>query len=443
MSELFRFSFDDSGIRKSLDAHSADIKRHEELIEELQKMIRDRPTFADMERMREDMMRDINEKIGGLEELVGSLQTTTNKRLEQLHDELTEIPKNVNNDKAMMDKEELEGRLNELTNRIEYLEKSVNNNTKNISETNGNLEKMTNAYAGIVDKKAPVDSALNTNLWNATSQIKDKFKTIFDTLAQHGQLLSMEPEREVVEREITKFNNDSSIANNGNDSNNDNSNQVDIMKLLDISNLEPAKEVKVAWEVPPVLPKLHKFDSIIDNVGYTYQMVPKLQAYLYSMHDRMDDLTTNTRDFSGLEDLLAKLKDSILAMDKELNQLKNALKKSVTRQEVLDMLRDNEEMTGTSVGSVRCIACGREVTQVAGAMSEIDALKTLGAPPNSIAVFGNSTRVSQMYTNDSSLDYNGTTTRGLDTGIIESPRSTRSYKASPCRVTRRPRQSPK
>ena len=421
MTELFRFSFDDSGVRKVLDGHTADLKRHEELIEEILKMLKDRPTFADLERMKEDILREMNQKIGDLSDLVNNLQTTMDKRLEQMHNELTALPDKMEQPQVV-NTDEIDKKIKELEEKLQLLEKSVQNNTKYINETNNNLETMTNAYAGIIDRKAPLDGNLHQNLNATTQHVKDKFKEIMKRLDDHEERLNAKPSEKVVEREIVN-----------------NNNNVDYAAMFDISHLNPDKEFKPTWEMPPKLPTLQKFDSLVDNVDYTYKMVPKLQGFLYSMHERIDDLTANSTDNSGLENLLNNLKDSIKAMERELNSLKNALKKSVSRQDVLDMLREqSEEITGTSVGAVKCIACGRDVTQVAGAMSEIDALKTLGAPPNSIAVFGTTPRITQLYTNDS-LDFGNYSTRTADTGIYESPRSSRSYKSSTCRVRRTPR----
>ena len=418
MTELFRFSFDDSGVRKVLDSHTADLKRHEELIEEILKMLRDRPTFADLERMKEDIMKEMNQRIGDLSDLVNNLQTTMDKRLQQMHDELTDLPDKI--EKPSVNTDELNAKIKELEDKIQLLENGVQNNTRYITDTKNDLQTMTNAYAAIIDRKAPLDNNLGMNLNATTQHIKEKFKEIMKKLEDHESRLNNQPQERVIEREIK--------------------NNVDYAALFDISHLNPDKEFKATWEMPPKLPTLQKFDSIVDNVDYTYKLIPKLQGYLYSMHDRMDDLTANTKDYSGLENLLANLKDSIRAMERELNSLKNALKKSVSRQDVLDLLREQqEEITGTSIGSVKCIACGREVSQVAGAMSEIDALKTLGAPPNSIAVFGTTPRITQIYSSDTALDYGNYSARTADTGIIESPRSSRSYKASTCRVRRTPR----
>lgn len=82
----------------------------------------------------------------------------------------------------------------------------------------------------------------------------------------------------------------------------------------------------------------------------------------------------------------------------------------------------------TAVGRMRCMACGREIPQVVGAITEDEAQRILGPPPNSQVYRGKTTNYGVLYREK----------EGFDSGIVESPRSIRPFKPA-TRVKKQPK----
>jgi hypothetical protein len=73
----------------------------------------------------------------------------------------------------------------------------------------------------------------------------------------------------------------------------------------------------------------------------------------------------------------------------------------------------------TAVGRVKCMACGRDIPQVTGAITEAEAQRALGSAPNSMAYKSvGPAKVGIVFQ----------TKEGFDSGIVESPRSIRPFK---------------
>jgi hypothetical protein len=86
--------------------------------------------------------------------------------------------------------------------------------------------------------------------------------------------------------------------------------------------------------------------------------------------------------------------------------------------------QDGDGATSTSIGIVKCIACGREMQQVAGAMTEDEASKLLGAAPNCVAA---GPQIAAPF----SPIYSASGSEAFDTaGLIESPRAVRPFRAT-------------
>jgi hypothetical protein len=106
-----------------------------------------------------------------------------------------------------------------------------------------------------------------------------------------------------------------------------------------------------------------------------------------------------------------------------VDELRNAVEQTATREEINEMLGDIlasvSQEAQTAVGRMKCMACGRDIPQVTGAVTEQEAQRALGTPPNSMVykVSGGS-RVGVVYQ----------TKDGFDSGIVETPRSIRPFK---------------
>lgn len=421
MNDLFSISFDDSKFRRVFGDFEAKLNRHQEMIEELQRLLRDRPTFADLDRLKGDLQKDLNDKYNQLNDKIDALQTTMNARIEQIANEVIK-PEDIKFDTTGIDCQ-----LSELNKRVKVLESSVTNNTNEIDNTKQFLQTTTNTYGAVSNTKCPLDGDLENNLMKSTDYIRNNFNNIFDSISEIrknvDQLIKQKPveqKPQIIEKTI-----------------------VNEAPKIDLSGLELRSAYETSWDQRPRLPSLHKFEDIVEQVDYTYQLIPTLQGYLYSMYDRIENLkgAPVKSDTSHLEKLLKKLRDMIQDMSTELGQLRSSMKKGLTRREVNDLINEalaafQNDLADTAAGSVKCIACGREVGQVAGAMSEIDALKTLGAPPNSIAFYQSPQSagyVGQMFGCDGAMETPGQ--------MCESPRGSRSFRASP-KITRKPRGSP-
>jgi hypothetical protein len=85
-------------------------------------------------------------------------------------------------------------------------------------------------------------------------------------------------------------------------------------------------------------------------------------------------------------------------------------------EEILNTLTQEGQ---TAVGRMKCMACGRDIPQVTGALTEAEAHRALGSAPNSMVYkAGAPAKVGVVYQ----------TKEGFDSGIVESPRSIRPFK---------------
>jgi hypothetical protein len=130
-------------------------------------------------------------------------------------------------------------------------------------------------------------------------------------------------------------------------------------------------------------------------------------------------------DRAALEALLERLRRAIADMDNELSELRRGLGRNLTRADVLAMIAEalsanGRDLPETAVGTVRCIACGRENRQMAGALAEADAIRRYGNPTNTLAIHqvAGGNRVAELYSSPDQLQG------------IESPRSARPFRAA-------------
>jgi hypothetical protein len=122
-----------------------------------------------------------------------------------------------------------------------------------------------------------------------------------------------------------------------------------------------------------------------------------------------------------VRDLLDRVNGSIAGLSKELADLRGTIDGALTRADVTrivrGMLRAEENQDQTAIGTVHCIACGRQMRQVSGALSEESAVRMLGEPPLSLAKFPTpASPIGQVFGSPGSLDR------------IDSPRSAKPAK---------------
>jgi hypothetical protein len=195
--------------------------------------------------------------------------------------------------------------------------------------------------------------------------------------------------------------------------------------LIDFAQLEPQAPYNPPWTEVPLLPPIKKFQNVGDAIQYIYDTQPKLQGYMNAMHGRMLETGKDfeaSMDKEGLEDLLAKLRQAIVGMDKELGDLRKGIAKGLTKRDVLQMIGEAlapDPNSETAIGQVKCMACGRDMRQVIGASYEAETIRRLGLPPNALALLASQGNPAP------SGEVRPLWGRGeeLDTGMIESPRS--------------------
>jgi hypothetical protein len=154
------------------------------------------------------------------------------------------------------------------------------------------------------------------------------------------------------------------------------------------------------------------------------------------MHGKLVD---NSADLLGkvdkslVEKMFEKFQSVIGEIAGRVDELKDAVEQTATREEINDMVEDilnslNQEGE-TAIGRVKCLTCGREIPQVAGAVTEYEAERFLGNAPNSIAF---KPRIANVGVSFQTKD-------GFDGQIVESPRAVRPFRHTRQSKPRSPR----
>jgi hypothetical protein len=195
---------------------------------------------------------------------------------------------------------------------------------------------------------------------------------------------------------------------------------------VNFADLRPYPAPTVHWTDPPMLPGIYQFGDIAAVVDYIYRLVPKLQAHLSAMQEKvvdLDRLFESKSDRVLVEKMFERFQAVIAEMKTGIDDLKDGLEQTATRDEINGIVEEifnqmNIE-SETSIGRVKCIACGRDIHKVAGALTETEIARAMGTPPNSMAFHS---RVS------SPVGMQFTSTDGFNSAITESPRAVRPFK---------------
>ena len=197
---------------------------------------------------------------------------------------------------------------------------------------------------------------------------------------------------------------------------------------FDITSIHPYPPVAAHWRDPPELPAIHPFLNIGEVVDYIYRIVPRLQAHMSAMQAKIVENSgdiTNKVDRSLVEKMFEKFQAVVSGLSKRVSELKEGYDHTPSRNEINSIV---ESMIGmitqesqTSIGRLKCIACGREIPQVTGAMSEDEAFNALGPVTNSTVFHVHSPANVGVRYGDS---------EHFDSEIVESPLSIRPNKIS-------------
>ena len=504
--DLFRVSFDNSGLARLLDEYDSRFQKHDTQIEELYSLLRGLPTKEDLDQLRNELKDTIAQELN-------SIRSEIQGKMEEIKKELDEKVQEMRDDvnKAIEDTKSLkEDKNNEITDGIEKLTNMVNGCEARVEENRHFIQTLASAHAGLNNSSVELDSSLNETLNNATEKVKDDIAKLFEALNKPG--LNRDDNQSQSKDEIRASNSthgrdglgqdgtnadgtdgaghdgeggaghdgqsgnghdgQSGSGHDGEDGSGGDGAGVDgrngegfgrdgvdgqgsgkdgkdgiggggvterefnektletrevsgeWQPKIDLSGLNLRPEPKIEFDEPPDLPKLEKFKDVESTVDYIYEVIPKLQAILNCYHDKIDSLPNTELDRDFLSELMDKIRGSMAGMAKEVEDLKNNMNKGLTRADVARMIREMSTVEGesdqTSVGCVKCIACGRDMRQVAGAMSEDEATRTMGPPPMSMAMSENG-GVGQVYS------------RVMDRDSPESPRARgpRKYRPHP------------
>jgi hypothetical protein len=193
---------------------------------------------------------------------------------------------------------------------------------------------------------------------------------------------------------------------------------------FDITSIRPYPKATAQWPDPPNLPKIQPFLNLGEVVDYVYRLVPKLQVHLTVLHKKIIEQETELRtkmDKLMIEKVLERFQGIIRDVGTRMDEMQAALLQTASREEINEML-DNALACApssgeTAVGQMMCMACGRPISQVTGALTREEAHRLLGTPPNSMVFKSPGQNVIGLI---------GETRAGFDSKIVETPCSVRS-----------------
>ncbi|KAK8899469.1 hypothetical protein M9Y10_001785 [Tritrichomonas musculus] len=567
VSSYVRLQLDDSFIDKCFQHVNKKLNRHEELINELMRLLKNKADLSDLENLRVSLLdcmdEKINEKIDDrlsefelrfnekLNQTKSDLLSNLNNSIEKVVSSFDEKLKEINDKLNQLEKlsdfgKNIQQQFDEMKDRVETIEKkldrevnvtqnhqkSINSiilsfgglneqdlsknllndfsgskkNQKNLLPKNdlmktGNTDENPNEDEN-VNSDENIDNNLNLNknektdiinnlhnsdltkaLTSSTIYVNDELKSLRDELQKVKDEIQIQsimgkqppkteqqspppivipssPKNKVSPQPSPKSpviqkSQNTKIIKMKDTSNNNWNDFINSHNFIDFDFLscQPRNIPIVHWADPPELPKIEQFRDMYGFVDYFYRFVPKLQAHLTAIHQKVVE---NSSEIIGkcdkglVEKMFDKFQAIVNEMRKRLNDLKEAVEQTASREEINQMVNELLMRLGsdseTAAGCVKCIACGREVAIVTGARNEKEFNRILGEPPNSIArsntlrssssalpaSAGIGVCVSRNFGNNTSKS-NGikvtySNRDGFDSEIVESPRSIRPAK---------------
>lgn len=567
VSSYVRLQLDDSFIDKCFQHVNKKLNRHEELINELMRLLKNKADLSDLENLRVSLLdcmdEKINEKIDDrlsefelrfnekLNQTKSDLLSNLNNSIEKVVSSFDEKLKEINDKLNQLEKlsdfgKNIQQQFDEMKDRVETIEKKLDrevnvtqNHQKSINSiilSFGGLNEqdlsknLLNDFSGSkknqkkllpkndlmktgntdenpnedenVNSDENIDNNLNLNknektdiinnlhnsdltkaLTSSTIYVNDELKSLRDELQKVKDEIQIQsimgkqppkteqqspppivipssPKNKVSPQPSPKSpviqkSQNTKIIKMKDTSNNNWNDFINSHNFIDFDFLscQPRNIPIVHWADPPELPKIEQFRDMYGFVDYFYRFVPKLQAHLTAIHQKVVE---NSSEIIGkcdkglVEKMFDKFQAIVNEMRKRLNDLKEAVEQTASREEINQMVNELLMRLGsdseTAAGCVKCIACGREVAIVTGARNEKEFNRILGEPPNSIArsntlrssssalpaSAGIGVCVSRNFGNNTSKS-NGikvtySNRDGFDSEIVESPRSIRPAK---------------
>lgn len=425
-----RLQLDESFLDKIFKQINNRLDKHEEMILELQRLLKEKPDRSELKDLHTAITKEIDAKADEIYQRIDNLESKINGKFRDLEENFENRLMDTANmlNLTMRQKfDDLERKMptgnsanNEFTERLQNLEETVHDNKKKLQLQNEYVQQIASSISLFNNTSAKLDSNLFETLKKSVTSVNDNIKSLFDAITQLKDQVQAQSilEKRTVEPVIIQQDQPPQINPNN----------------LDLSSVRPYPSMVAHWRDPPELPAIHPFLNICEVVDYIYRLVPKLQAHLTAMQGK---IVENASDILGkvdkslVEKMFEKFQSVIGEMAGRVDELKDCVEQTATRDEINEMVEDilnsmNQEGQ-TAVGRMRCMACGREIPQVVGAVTEEEAQRILGPAPNS-QVYRGKANVGVLYREK----------EGFDSGIVESPRSIRPFKPA-TRVRKQPK----
>jgi predicted nucleic acid-binding Zn-ribbon protein len=420
---FFQLELDDSLLEQSFKQIEAQIDRHEERILNLRRLLSEKTSRSDLTDLQESVTKTLNCTVTTLDTQMATLESTL-KLTMKLTEENIEARfldmMNVLNSTVKQRISEIESRipppgpppeLSVLSNRLGSIEERVFSNGKNIRLVRTCVQQIASSL-GVFNGTSPtLDDSLPEVIGNSLKSVNVRIESLckgIEMLKEKVKTLHIprkQSEGPLIEQQAHHESTD-----------------------FDLSSIRPYPLMVATWRDPPDLPNVESFMNVREVVDYIYRFVPKLQAHLAAMHTKLveqnADIAAKT-DKPAVEKLFEKFQTIIRDVHVRMDELASAIEQTASREEVnqiidevISLIRPDGQ---TAVGQVKCMACGRGIAQVVGAVSPQDAHRTLGTPTSSLVFKSGASPVSVM----------GQAKGGFDPGIVESPRSVRSLRSPP------------
>lgn len=429
MGPYVRIQLDESFLDKAFKQIEIRLDKHEEMILELQKLLRDKADKTEVQDMRDSLSKEMDAKVNELNSRISALEAKFDLRIREVEENFENRlmdTANMLNLTMRQRFDDIESRMpnstsqvSEFNDRLQTIEETVYANGKKLHLTRESVQHIASAVALFNSTTAALDNTLPDVLKKSVTSVTKNIEKLYDEIdklrdkLQAQSIIQNKPVAPVVIQHET------SVIHAAGESK-----QPD----FDLSSIRPYPSMVAHWRDPPELPPIHPFLNMGEVVDYIYRLVPKLQAHLTAMQAK---IVENAADIVGkvdkslVEKMFEKFQSVIGEMAGRVDELREAVEETATRDEINEMVEDlfnsmNQEGQ-TAVGRVRCMACGREIPQVTGAITEDEAQRSLGPAPNSVAFKARGAPpLGVVYQ----------TKDGFDSTIVESPRSIRPFKPS-------------
>ncbi|OHT07433.1 hypothetical protein TRFO_24318 [Tritrichomonas foetus] len=444
---FFRFSLDETSLHNFFSTVEERLSQYDSLFEQQNDKINalnsqikiQNEKISQNEKLKDDI-KDLAAKIETLENAVNEKNHTIQsisekillfeKSLIQNNEKIEEISQNVKNEEIKT-KNELIKMKSEITNETnqnlnknieeikihmnELIKKSDEHFQKQFSEVNqifsefqnnlkSNQEKISCNEQKTAYNRKSID-ALNKSFLSLTSNSKfgksteENLEIVASNLV--SQISSLFDQNSELKEKISKFE--------------ENFNKPFSIKSPepDLEHLQLRPDCQFDIDQPPILPKLHKFNSISQCVDYIYELIPILQSFLNALYENVNHRRLKSidkeRSLAEIKYEIADIRSSLtnVATRDDLNMI---MRRKIVTQPEVDLNR--------GINAVKCIACGRELST------------TMNSVHNTFPDDNPSKRIGTAVNGGA---------RRFNVGIIENPRSARSYHNPPLRKVQTPK----